>query len=361
MSDQRKGGIAWTDQTWNPTRGCSRVSEGCRNCYAETVAARFSGPGLAYEGLAHYIGGEARWTGKLALAPARLADPLRWQRPRRIFVNSMSDVFHESLPFKVIDQIFAVMALAPQHTFQILTKRADRMREYCSQMYLPGALNDARISKLHENGYADVYSKPIESWPLPNVWLGVSVEDQVTADWRIPLLLKTPAALRFVSYEPALGAVDFRQTCESCSGLGRMYGPDWKPETSWLCSLCAGTGRQDRIQGLDWVIIGGESGHNARAFSVQWARDAIAQCNAAGVACFMKQLGSRPIVPSGRLRHWEWGAEIGRHDPKFEPTHPMNPSTGPWRVVLDDNKGGDPEEWPQDLRVREFPEVNSGN
>ena len=181
--------IEWTDATWNPVRGCTRVSPGCGGpgdqggCYAERMAARFSKPGQWGHGYAEMVGGKPRWTGKVGLAPIDTIEaPLHWMTPRRIFVNSTSDLFHESILDEWIDRMFAIMALCPQHTFQVLTKRPERMRRF-------GSLSAAR--------------------PLPNVWLGVSAERQQEADERIPLLLETPAAVRFVSTEPLLGPVDY--------------------------------------------------------------------------------------------------------------------------------------------------------
>ncbi len=238
MADNTK--IEWTDATWNPLRGCSRVSEGCRHCYAEGVAARFSGPGLKFEGIAHRVGGEARWTGKVILVEEKLGEPLRWRRPRRIFVNSMSDLFHEELPDMAIDQVFAVMGKASWHTFQVLTKRAARLRAYMSQRR-----------------------------PLPNVWLGVSVEDQAAAEERVPALLAAPAALRFLSCEPLLGPLS----------LQKYLGEG----------------------GIDWVISGGESGPRARPPEPCWFRSLRDQCRAAGVPFFFKQWGAwAPDV--------QWGA-----------------------------------------------------
>ena len=265
MSD--KTGIEWTDATWNPVRGCSRVSEGCRNCYAETVAARFSGPGLPYEGLARRTAaGEPRWTGKVRVVETALEQPLRWTRPRRIFVNSMSDLFHERLPDADIDRVFAVMLLAPRHTFQILTKRAERMRAYLTAPALYGRILDAvnliRQRRPDLSGFG--VSDPTR-FPARWIWLGVSVEDQVAADERIPLLLDTPAAGRFLSCEPLLGPIDFRKV----RGFNRV--------------------------GLDlsrwWVIVGGESGPNARTMHVQWARQIRDLCEIAGVPFFFKQWG----------------------------------------------------------------------
>jgi protein gp37 len=259
-----KTSIEWTDVTWNPTRGCSRVSEGCRNCYAERIAARFSGDSdeavmegershLArvpiFEGFAARSSSGPRWTGKVELIEEKLLEPLHWKTPRRVFVNSMSDLFHEALPSEAIDRVFAVMALCFQHTFQVLTKRPERMF-----IWFKGNEPYDRFGRV-ESHMGDGTPK---DWPLPNVWLGVSVEDQKTADKRIPLLLQTPAAVRFVSYEPALGPVDF---------------------TDWI-------GKE-----LDWVIVGGESGPGARPANGQWFLNVEDQCRSANVPFFFKQWG----------------------------------------------------------------------
>jgi protein gp37 len=214
--------IQWTDATWNPIRGCSRVSAGCTNCYAETIAARFSGPGLPYEGLARRrSNGEAQWTGVVRVIEKHMMDPLSWRQPRRIFVNSMSDLFHENVSDETIHRVFAVMALAPRHTFQVLTKRPERMRNLVSSDAFADAVldhieNDAELweaSKLERDDYPiQEFNRDIasgERWPLPNVWLGVSVENQAAANERIPLLAQTPAAIRFLSCEPLLGPIDF--------------------------------------------------------------------------------------------------------------------------------------------------------
>lgn len=299
MADQRKpGGIAWTDESWNPVRGCSRVSEGCRHCYAEVRAARFSGPGLPYEGLATYVAGEARWTGTLTLVSEKLVEPLSWRRPRRVFVNSMSDLFHEGLSDEQIAEVFGVMyaCLGRGHAFQILTKRAYR---------LPCALAAVR-----EHLGTRV-------WPLPNVWLGVSVEDQRAADERIPLLLQTPAAVRWVSYEPALGPVDFRP---------------------WLHRVGLHMDGTHDTERLDWIVVGGESGPRARPLDLAWVRATIARCRAAGVPVFVKQLG-RSCVDS------EWSA--GCYTPYDR--------RAVRAVLLHDPKGADPSEWPEALRERALP------
>jgi len=211
-----KTGISWTDATWNPIAGCSVVSPGCTNCYAMKEAHRL-GNALGqekYRGLTKVVNGKPVWTGEVRLWPAALDQPLRWKRPRRIFVNSMSDLFHEGLRDDQIDQVFAVMALASQHTFQVLTKRPERMLSYCAELHerraVPVSLALHRVPGERSPRDVGAVEDAINAGPLPNVWLGVSAEDQQRADERIPLLLQTPAAVRFVSYEPALGPIDFR-------------------------------------------------------------------------------------------------------------------------------------------------------
>jgi protein gp37 len=265
-----KTAIEWTDSTWNPLRGCSRVSDGCRNCYAEKVAGRFSGAGLPYEGLARMVNGQAQWTGKIDLVEKHLEDPLKWKEPRRIFVNSMSDLFHPSVSDEWIDSIFAVMALCPQHTFQVLTKRPSRMRRYLSEAEM-SIRDDIKFEKAAET----------LQWPLANVWLGVSVENQRAADERIPLLLQTPAAVRFASCEPLLGAVRLDRIGEEPEGyLNAMAA----------VIHCDGRGTKS-ITGIDWVICGGESGPDARPMHPDWARLLRDQCKAAAVPFFFKQWG----------------------------------------------------------------------
>ncbi len=257
MSDQRNSGIAWTDQTWNPVRGCSRVSDGCMNCYAESMAACFCGPGQPYEGTINLD--TKRWNGKIKLVHEHLTDPLRWKFPRRIFVNSMSDLFHEGVPDEFIDQVFAMMARCPQHIFQVLTKRPKRMLNYLSprcEILFP---TYERIKKLA------LYN--VMEWPLPNIHLGVTVENQQAADERITLLLQMPAAVRWISMEPLLGAVDLRFT------NGLVHGCD---AADYL---------------LDWVVCGGESGRNARPAHPGWIRSLRDQCRDAGVPFMFKQWG----------------------------------------------------------------------
>lgn len=306
--------IAWTDRTWNPVRGCSRVSEGCMRCYAEGIAYRFSGPGKPFNGLVRRVNGHAQWSGKVVTVESSLLEPLSWRKPARVFVNSMSDLFHEDVPDAFIDQVFAVMAAARQHTFQILTKRADRMREYLSADKLELLDRFDAASDDWTHGTCE------DTWPLPNVWLGVSVEDQKYADERIPLLLQTPAAVRFISAEPLLGPVDL-SAIKRTRAEGYMRPLD------------------GRFRTLDWVIVGGESGPGARPFDLAWPRSIVQQCKAAGVPVFVKQLGARPIVADGRPGCSE-----------FSPVLLRGFKAG---------KGGNPEEWPADLRVREFPGVRA--
>jgi protein gp37 len=271
------------------------------------VAARFAGPGLPYEGLAKRVkradgSSEARWTGKVVMASDDvLTMPLRWRRPRLIFVNSMSDLFHESVPDKWIDRIFAVMALCPQHTFQVLTKRPKRMRAYLScdpdvlrnRWYcaVPAGKWPISVAEAYaaihphcSNETRAIYRRTAAVWPLPNVWLGVSVEDQARADERIPELLATPAAIRWISAEPLLSDIRFRGTSE-----------DGQRQWDWLTGETGTMFRDgpDFDQGpkLDWVVAGGESGRGARPMHPAWARSLRDQCAAAGVPFFFKQWG----------------------------------------------------------------------
>jgi protein gp37 len=261
MADKSR--IEWTDATWNPVRGCSHVSEGCRNCYAERMAARFCGDGDPYKGTIE--GG--KWNGKLRFDEDALKAPLRWRRPRRIFVCSMSDLFHPEVPFEFIDNVFAVMAAASQHTFQVLTKRPGRMAAYFARSGVWGKVQDAMFE------YCDP-PREVDVWPPRNVWLGVSVENQKAADERIPQLLETPAAARFVSCEPLLGPVDLLELPRPFEFHQSPYG--WK---EWL------------PRKLHWVIVGGESGPSARPMHPDWARGLRDQCQAAGVPFFFKGWG----------------------------------------------------------------------
>jgi Bacteriophage protein gp37 len=275
-----KTGIEWADSTWNPITGCDKVSPGCDHCYAETFAERWRGtPGHYFEN-----GFDVQ------LRPNKLALPLRWTKPRKVFVNSMSDLFHDKVPDDYIAKVFAVMALAPQHTFQLLTKRHGRMRSLLSSERFPGLVYMAinalleHGNPLHINDIAimdalDGFSRG-RFKVLPNVWLGVSAEDQKRADLRIPALLDTPAAVRFVSAEPLLGPID----------LSRFVEDD---------------GEKFDLPPLSWVIVGGESGPGARPMHPDWARSLRDQCVAAGVPFLFKQWGewgTQPTSPAPCMR-----------------------------------------------------------
>lgn len=273
--------IEWTDATWNPIRGCSRVSEGCRHCYAERMAARFSKPGEPYDGLIT----DNHWNGKLILAEEHLEDPLRWKKPRRVFVNSMSDLFHENVPDEWIYRVLAIIALKPEHTFQILTKRPERMLSYMSTI----DLRDRISTTMDQPTWLQLpkgrtFPRYPETWPLQNLWLGVSVENQKTADVRIPQLLQTPAALRFVSCEPLLGPVDLcNLTLANRSFADALSGVDGA-QTPPLHSTSAPS--------IRWVIAGGESGPSARPAHPDWMRSIRDQCRNSSVPFFFKQWGT---------------------------------------------------------------------
>lgn len=318
--------IEWTEKTWNPVVGCSKVSAGCKSCYAIGMAWRLQHIGhskVKYAGTVEKTaGGQLNWTGKVNTSEADLLKPLQWKKPAMIFVNSESDLFHESIPFEFIDKVFAAMALCPQHTFQVLTKRPARMVEYfksrnedmveirqaaeimiCVDPHLfhvteklkgearkqigPIYITSTILPHLKETGwYWDVtytdFGKEGKleyegEWPLNNVWLGVSVEDQKAADERIPLLLQVPAAVRFLSCEPLLGPVD----------LKNIQGPVNQYQVLEPITGCGDSNRP----AIDWCIVGGESGKDARPMHPDWVRSLRNQCTKAGTAFFFKQWG----------------------------------------------------------------------
>lgn len=319
--------IQWTDEVWNPVRGCSRVSEGCRNCYAERQAIRQSRAGGAYHGLVKSTKAGPQWTGVVRLIEEQLRKPLRWRKPRRVFVNSMSDLFHEKLADSTIARIWQVMRAATPHTFQVLTKRPERMRQFLAQCSdWQGWITHSGAPPSSYGGDGIIVGDR-DRWPLPNVWLGVSVEDQKTSDERVADLLQTPAAVRFLSCEPLLGPVDI---LESIRVLHRRVG-DFHPVFM-------------QPGGIDWVIVGGESGPRARPCNVQWIRSIVEQCREKDVPVFVKQLGSEP----GFKLEDEEGR--GNMAPSFH-----HASGDLFIKKLGDRKGGDPDEWPEDLRVREMP------
>ncbi len=277
MSDGTK--IEWTDATWNPIVGCSVVSPGCTNCYAMRLAGTRMKHHPSRAGLTRDSKAGPVWTGEVRFMEQWLIQPLRWAKPRMIFVCAHADLFHEAVPDEWIDRIFAVMAMAPQHTFQVLTKRPERMREY---LHSPVVI-DSIANAAHDIDGG--IGAPI--LPLPNVWLGVSVEDQRRADERIPILLDTPAAVRWISAEPLLGLLDLARIVLISSDAPDLGKPDVSINalTGWLGSSAADMAR------LDWVVAGGESGPSARPMHPDWARSLRDQCEKAGVPFLFKQWG----------------------------------------------------------------------
>jgi len=285
--------IEWTDETWNPVTGCSKISPGCQNCYAERMAKRLQAMGNYPDGF------------DVTVWPERLKQPLRWRKPRRVFVCSMGDLFHKDVPASTILDIWHVMEQCPQHTFQVLTKRPERMRDVLG---LSGAGLDAP--------------------PLPNVWLGVTAENQECADKRIPILLECPAAVRFVSVEPMLGPVCLPDDAEYCEYCGYEFDRQIKDWGQWLevyCGDCQqdhdstvyGGGLGNGSACIGWVIIGCESGPKRRPCKLEWVRDLVEQCREASVAPFNKQV--------------DLGGRVSK----------------------------DPAEWPADLRVQEYPKTKT--
>jgi len=268
--------IEWTDRTWNPVTGCTKVSAGCDHCYAETMHERFNGRGSFALVTAH---------------PDRFTAPLTWRRPAKVFVNSMSDLFHEDVTDDVIVRVWATMALAPRHTFQVLTKRHGRMRSLLSSgAFRARVADEAYLLAMGERGLSDrtaadareaylalgpVFADPSRvaralPWPLPNVWVGVSAEDQRWADIRVPALLSTPAAVRWVSAEPLLGPLSVARY---------LRGVDGEYDT------CGG-------RALDWLVVGGESGPGARPMDPSWPLALRDECADAGVPYLFKQWGA---------------------------------------------------------------------
>lgn len=295
MSDGSK--IEWCDATWQPVLGCTRVSAGCDNCYAIRQVHRQLTK--THQGLTKMrvvdptrpLGPRSGpdWNGTVRLQPEKLSEPIRWQRSRRVFVCSLADLFHPKVPFTFIHRVFQVMADCERHTFLVLTKRPERAREFFAWL-------DPDPAKMTPELLRICAGRP---WPLSNVCLGTSVEDQATADERIPHLLQCPAAVRWVSLEPQLEHVWLAKKMESADGTH-----------AWM----------NAMYHLDWVVVGGESGPRARLFCDYWARSILAQRVGLRTKVFVKQLGS--YVAS---------------------------------VLGGDRKGGDMTLWPRDLRVREFP------
>lgn len=302
-----KTSIEWTDATWNPITGCSVVSPGCTNCYAMKLAGTRLRNHPSRAGLTQDTKTGAVWNGQVRFNEQWADAPLRWRRPRMIFVNAHGDLFHESVTDEQIDRVFAIMAIADWHTYQVLTKRADRMREYLSRRTVEikadlfrstmaralvrasadaGHLLPGNAVLLLLDNDASWRANPASirrtpSWPLRHVWLGVSVEDQRRADERIPHLLRTPAAVRWLSCEPLLGHVDIAWALSHPIEIaaGFLARGHFSPGL-------------ETLRRLDWVVAGGESGAGARPMQPDWARSLRDQCEATGTAFFFKQWGA---------------------------------------------------------------------
>lgn len=367
--------IEWTNKTWNPLAGCKEVSPGCQNCYAAVMAHR-----LAAMGQTKYMGttrkldnGKVVWTGTLALDDDALHIPLRRRTPTMYFVNSMSDLFHEDVDDSFIDRVFAVMKLCPQHTFQVLTKRPDRMCRYVADgirngrgehtdMYITREVY--KLAEQHGIKDAEFLDSVVgvdNGWPR-NTWAGVSVEDQQRADERIPLLLQTPAAVRFLSCEPLLGPVDllhvkWPELAKPGSNGLEPHRLDVLRFGYW--SKQYGFVNHSDMHGqfgkpIQWVIVGGESGPGARPCNIDWIRSIVEQCKSAVVPVFVKQLGGNVEAANDEVS--DWFDACGRL--QLSETERFQGAVGRVTGFLD-RKGGDMAEWPEYLRVREFPEVRA--
>jgi protein gp37 len=286
MADGTK--IEWTDATWNPITGCSVVSPGCTNCYAMRLAGtrmknHWSRKGLTTDSKAGPV-----WNGQVRFNEEWLLQPLAWTRPRLIFVCAHADIFHEGVPDEWIDKVFAVMALAPQHTYQVLTKRSARMRAWAVDRFTNGCRGSiehrahqiAREANIHIPTGKTLASPE----PFPHIWLGVSAEDQARADERIPDLVATPAAIRWCSGEPLLGPLDLSRW------LGVHHHPNNDQSSPHLQALVRAA-RKSLGPALDWFVAGGESGPSARPVHPDWIRSLRDQCKAAGVPFHFKQWG----------------------------------------------------------------------
>lgn len=328
MADGSK--IEWTDATWNIITGCSVLTPGCTNCYAMKLAGTRLRTHPSRRGLTTMTKAGSVWNGKVRFNDFWLNQPLRWSRPRMVFVCAHSDLFHESIPDDWIDKVFAVMALCHRHTFQVLTKRANRMMHAVARI---GSSIDFLEKQARLMGHTLKYTVQPEiangttlragetvglvSWPLPNVWLGVSAERQQEADGRVPLLLRTPAAVRFVSLEPLIGPITLWHNSEGVlRGCGVVrdgamtastpHDPPEDVDTSY--------------PGLDWVIVGGESGKDARPMNPEWPRSIRDQCVMAGVPYFFKQWGE-----------WVFDERVGRKEMRGDDQpHPIDER---WSII----------------------------
>lgn len=371
--------IEWCDSTWNVIRGCEAVSPGCAHCYAAEIATRFTGEGLAFEGLGRRLGnGHAAWTGARRFEPSKLLGPLRQAAGQRIFVNSVSDLWWDQVPDSLIAAHLAVAYLTPHHRFLCLTKRSERLAGWLSRWggadpvasagwalaaWLTGGEEGGPdVAAVGERIQEALNASPHRNvWPPPNWLQGVSVEDQPRAS-RVEDLLHAGFACPWVSAEPLLGPLSLTRQllssdpvegeCDACGGSGErlvciddlcrgagecMHGDGWAE-----CSACGGEGgwEEDFRPGLRWIVIGGESGRHARPCQREWIQDLVRDCGLAGVPAFVKQLGARyedPLNGVGGARVTVDETMVGRIR------------------RLHSKKGGDPSEWPTFLRVREYP------
>lgn len=310
-----KTSIEWTDFTWNPVRArnktggrtgtfCTKISPGCKNCYASVINRRF-GTGEEYEvpNLAHH---------EFFLDTKILGEPLQRKKPARIFVGDMFDLWHEAIPSELIAEVLRVALKTPRHTFQFLTKRAERM------------MQTVNFAQKH--------------WGVKfgsHMHFGVSVEDQARADQRIPFLLETECALRFLSVEPMLESVEIYSYMRPSFAVSGMRAPRDETFINIMSEMSKAAYKYAGGSLVDWVICGGESGPGARPFNLAWAESLLQQCRTAGVPFFMKQVGNRAFCSE----------PCANQEPPF---------CGTWK--LKNRKGGDPSEWPEHLRVRELPQ-----
>jgi protein gp37 len=416
--------IQWTTFSANPLKyrkadgdvvwACEKCGPGCKNCYAERLSHRYGGVRRAGKWNAATMATLTPFLDEAELRKMLTAKTIGGTSVNgsRVFVGDMTDIFGEWVPDALLDQLFAVFALCDGTrsggrlvTFQVLTKRADRLQWYLSDPETPYRIHSEVVNRVIKGwrpykGSCDWH--PITPWPSPNVWVGVSVEDQKRADERIPLLLQTPAAVRFISAEPLLGPVDLSRYVANSRTLhvsadvkgmianrafDHLTGDNGQTLTRGeaevaLHSLlakgvkmissnsaeCIGFSDQTGCPGhrkprLEWIIVGGESGKGARPFNVSWARSIVRQCKSAGVACFVKQLGARVLDRNDAgfdgCSSTSWPEAIEQRDAIEDNPHGFREE---WqgadvRVRLVDSHGGDPSEWPEDLRVREMPEV----
>lgn len=305
-----KSKIEWTDRTWSPVTGCTKISPGCANCYAERIAKRLAGR----------CGYSENNPFTVTLHQERLGEPLRWTKAWKVFVCSMSDLFHPGVRSDFIEVIFGIMSLLGQHTFLVLTKRPEQMAGFFRnrtlsecQAQIPFFFDeDARLdSRIRD--YKAINGDGKNRWPLPNVWLGVTAENQEEADKRIPILLQIPAAVRFVSVEPMLSTIYIKRLgvieCTKCRD-GERWTNNVKPSVCYKC------GHLQCINSkVDWVICGGESGPGARPMHPDWARSLRDQCVAAGTKFFFKQWGEYSPVYDGKTKYTNVSSGVGMDEP----------------------------------------------